>query len=142
MEVAFACRAVAEVGDRHIVAAVELPAERVAGRVRDLCRDGDADRPEACRAGVVRPAVPRPAVVLEVLHGVDTADQRNGQLAEGRPDEVAVTEGPRRADLRRLLAFVARVDGQLALPLQRDACTIDPDPKDSTAYGWAAPITS
>ena len=68
--------------------------------------------------------MPRPAVVLEVLDGVDPADERNGELAEGRPDEIELTQGECAPDLRRLLSFEPGVDGQFALALEGDALAV------------------
>ena len=86
--------------------------------------------PNRRRARVVRAAVPRAPVVLEVLDRIDAPQQRDRQLAEGRPHEIGVAERPRGADLRGFLALVTRVDGQLALALQRDALAIEPARQD------------
>src|SRR5439155_5314086 len=90
-------------------------------------------RSEARGARVVRPPVPRPAVVLQVLDGVDPPDQRGGELAEGRPDEIELPQGERAPDLRRLLSLEAGVDGQLALALERDAFAVQAPGEDHPA---------
>ena len=85
---------------------------------------------EAGCAWIVRAPVPRPAVVLEVLDGVNPSDERDGELAEGRPDEIELAQGERAADLRRLLSFEPRVDGQLALALEGDALAVQAPGED------------
>ena len=65
-----------------------------------------------------------PAVVLDVLDGVDAPDQRDRQLAERREDEVVGPQGERRADLGGLLTLERRIDGELALPLERHALAV------------------
>ena len=87
------------------------------------------------RDRVVRTAVPRPAVVLEVLDDVDASHDRRRELAERREHEVVGTERERAADLRRLLALERRVDGELALALERPALAVEPPRHGSSAAG-------
>src|SRR6266566_862179 len=82
---------------------------------------------------VVRAAVPGAAVVLQVLDGVDAPDQRDGELAERRPDEIELPQGERAPDLRRLLSLEPGVDGQLALALERDALAVQAAGEDHPA---------
>ena len=65
-------------------------------------------------------------MVLEVLDGVDSPDESGRQLPERGEDEVIGSQGRRRTDLGGLLSLEARVDGQLALTLKRDAFAIQP----------------
>ena len=99
----------------------------------ELGRDRDADRAEPRGARVVRAAVPRPAVVLQVLDGVDAPDQRDGELAERRPDEIELPQGERAPDLRGLLSLEPGVDGQLALALERNAFAVQAAGEDHPA---------
>jgi len=59
--------------------------------------------------------------------------RRRGELAEGRPDEIELTQGERAPDLRSLLSLETRVDGQLALALERDAFAVQPPGEDHPA---------
>src|SRR5918994_4463583 len=82
VEVAFGGGTVAEIDEGAGGAAVELRAHRPPDRVDDLRGDRDADRREPRGDRVVRAAVPRPAVVLEVLDHVDAPHDRRRELAE------------------------------------------------------------
>src|SRR5207249_6924874 len=91
------------------------------------------DRREPGRARVVRASVPGAAVVPEVLHRIDSPNDRGGELAERWENEVLGTEREGRPDLGGLLALEGRIDGQLALPLQRDALTVEAPGKNHPA---------
>src|SRR5512132_50453 len=82
VEVAFGGGPVPEVREGARLAPVELRAHRPADSVDDLRGDRDADRREPRCDRVVRTAVPRPAVVLEVLDHVDAPHDRRRELAE------------------------------------------------------------
>ena len=72
-------------------------------------------------------------MVLQVLDGVDAPDQRDGELAERRPDEIELPQGERAPDLRGLLSLEPGVDGQLALALERDAFAVQAAGEDHPA---------
>ncbi len=73
--------------------------------------------------------MPRPAVVPEVPDGVDAPHERDCQLPKRREHEVVGSERERGTDLRGLLAFEPRIDGELTLPLERDALAVE-SPRD------------
>ena len=59
--------------------------------------------------------------------------QGDGQLAEGREDEIVHSQSEGRSDLGGLLAFEGGVDGQLALALQGHAFAIQATGEDHPA---------
>src|SRR4249920_1043813 len=138
VEVALGGGPVAEVREGAGGAPVELRPHRPPDSMDDLGRHGHADRREPRRDRVVRTAVPRPAVVLEVLDDVDAPHDRRRELAERGEHEVVGAERERAADLRRLLALERRVDREFALALERPAFAVQPSRTDHQPQELAA----
>ena len=127
MEVALGGGAVPEVRERA------APCSRRAwdpiahsDRVDDLGRDGHADRGEPrARSDRTGPPCHVPRWYWRYSTYVDASHDGRRELAERREHEVVGTQRERAADLRRLLAFERRVDGELSLALERPALAVE-----------------
>ena len=116
--VAFAGRAVAEVGHRGGRSAVQLDPEGIAGGVEHLGPDDDRRRRHVVRRGVPsgeRGASPQP----EHRRRVDTAAVGDAMLPIAPEHEVVGAQRPCRPDLRRFLPEQGGPQRQLTLALQR-----------------------
>ena len=123
-DIAFARRAVSEVGDRHRVGTVCLDAQGVTGCVKGLgsddhlrCRHVDRVRVPPCR----RDRAPH----AHELDGRRTPAVGNGVLAVAREHEVVAAQRTCGGDLCRLLAEQRGPERKLALPLKRRRLGID-----------------
>ena len=129
VDVALAGRAVAEVGDHGVLAAVPLDAHRVAGRVQRLGADDDRVDVEVAVLRVPAAEVGAP-VEAEQVDRVDAAAPGHAVLPVAREGHVPGPQRAAGADLRGLLAEQRRPDAQLALPLQRGRLDVDPADQD------------
>ena len=100
------------------VAAVELHAHGVAGRVQRLRPDHERVEVEVAGLGRDPAAVAEAAQHLDDPHRVEPADAPDDVLAVGREDVVLRLRGVAGADLRGLLADARDPERELALPLQ------------------------
>src|SRR5919197_4053585 len=75
---------------------------------------------------VVRPAVPRGPIEVEVLDEVDAPNDGRSQLAVGGEDPVRLLQSERAPALGGLLADQRGIDGQLALALEGGGLEVRP----------------
>ena len=124
VHVALARGAVAEVGDRHAVGAVEAGAERPAGGVQGLRADDDGRRGHAhgCRIPAGLRAAPPHLHEVRQAHAAAVGDP---VFAVAGEHVVVVAQRPRRADLGGLLAEQRRPQAQLTLTLQGGGFGVD-----------------
>src|SRR5207245_9016518 len=117
--------AVAEAGQEHLGAVIELATERIADRVQDLAGHRDGQRREMVTGRV-------PATVGEppeqVQHGgwVDTATHPHAELAVAGEDPIVRVERQGGAHLGGLLAQELAPEPQFALPLQVEGLGVGP----------------